>query len=94
MQHCFMAFSDKLPLQFIQHCNVPIIIDPPFHITYSEIPVLALYLGVSTKFTGTNFQSSLSISLYWISTFIPVATLVAVVPVSMQAEMHTLKYKN
>jgi hypothetical protein len=53
-----------------------------------------LYLGVGTKFTGTDFQSSLSISLYWISTFIPVATLVAVVPVSMHTEMHTLKCKN
>jgi len=71
-------------------CYVPIIIDPPFYITHTEIPLLALYLGVSTKFTGTDFQSSLSISLYWISTFIPVAALVAVVPVSMHTEMHTV----
>jgi hypothetical protein len=66
---------------------------PPLYISYTEIPIPALYLGVSTKFTGTDFQSSLSISLYRISTFVPVATLVAVVPVSKHTEMHTLKYK-
>jgi hypothetical protein len=81
------------------HCNlyssyVPTIIDPPFRITFTEITILALYLGVSTKFTGTDFKSSLSVSLYWISTFIPVATHVAMVPVSMHTEMQTLKYKN
>jgi len=59
-----MAFSDKLQLQFIHHCYVPIIIDSPFRITYNEIPILALYLGVSTKFTRTDFKSSLSILLY------------------------------
>lgn len=47
-------------------------------------------LWVSTKFTGTDLKSSLGISFYCMATFIPVTTLVAVVPASKQAEMNEI----